>query len=104
MSAVKTLIVSLAVLAAGQLHAQNADRALATHVLNRLAFGPLPGDVDRVVAMGVDRWLEQQLRGEQIEDVSAAKALVGCAFWTDPIASVAQRLAGPIVSRSQRPS
>src|SRR5262249_22750235 len=104
MSAAKTLVVALgALVAAGQMSAQNAgDRMLASHVLNRLAFGPRPGDVDRVVAMGVDRWIEQQLRGEQIQDLSAAKALVGCAFWTDPIANVANHLSGPIMSQMQR--
>ena len=43
-------------------------REQATHVLNRLAFGPRPGDVDRVVAMGVDRWIEAQLRPERVTD------------------------------------
>jgi uncharacterized protein (DUF1800 family) len=105
MFAAKALALSLAVVAAAHpLPAQNAgDRALATHVLSRLAFGPRPGDVDRVAAMGVDRWIEQQLRGEQIQDVSAAKALVGCSFWTDPVARVAQDLAGAVIERSQRP-
>ena len=37
-----------------------ADSALseqkrAMQALNRLAFGPRPGDVDQVIAMGVDR-------------------------------------------------
>lgn len=45
-----------------------APREQATHVLNRLAFGPRPGDVDRVVTMGVDSWIEQQLRPERISD------------------------------------
>jgi uncharacterized protein (DUF1800 family) len=84
--------------------AVDETRALALHVLNRLAFGPRPGDVDRVVQMGVDRWIEEQLRGEHINDASAAKALVGCAFWTDPVANVVQQLAGPVISRSERPS
>jgi len=43
-------------------------REQATHVLNRLAFGPRPGDVDRVVAMGVDRWIDEQLRPERVPD------------------------------------
>src|SRR5581483_11350728 len=38
------------------------------HALNRLTFGPRPGDVDRVVSMGVDKWIEQQLHPEKIED------------------------------------
>jgi uncharacterized protein (DUF1800 family) len=43
-------------------------REQATHVLNRLAFGARPGDVDRVAAMGVDRWIEQQLRPDRVVD------------------------------------
>jgi uncharacterized protein (DUF1800 family) len=31
------------------------------HVLNRLAFGPRPGDIARVQAVGVTAWIEQQL-------------------------------------------
>jgi uncharacterized protein (DUF1800 family) len=44
------------------------DRQRALHVLNRLAFGPRPGDVDRVLKDGVDSWIEQQLHPEAIPD------------------------------------
>jgi uncharacterized protein (DUF1800 family) len=40
----------------------------ATHALNRLTFGPRPGDVARVQAMGVDKWIESQLHPEKIDD------------------------------------
>src|SRR5437868_10197638 len=40
----------------------------AVHVLNRLAFGPRPGDVEKVTAMGVDKWIDQQLRPDKIDD------------------------------------
>jgi uncharacterized protein (DUF1800 family) len=33
----------------------------AVHVLNRVAFGPAPGDIERVTQMGVQRYLESQL-------------------------------------------
>ncbi|MBW8863119.1 MAG: DUF1800 domain-containing protein, partial [Acidobacteria bacterium] len=32
------------------------DAAIA-HLLNRIAFGPRPGDVERVRAMGIDRYV-----------------------------------------------
>ena len=32
------------------------------HVLNRLAFGPRPGDVYRVRRLGVEKWIRQQLQ------------------------------------------
>ncbi len=38
------------------------------HVLNRLSFGARPGDVDAVRAIGVDRWMAQQLDPERISD------------------------------------
>ncbi|HXZ40787.1 MAG TPA: DUF1800 family protein, partial [Terriglobales bacterium] len=47
---------------------QMNEQKRAVHALNRLAFGPRPGDVERVVAMGVDRWIDQQLRPEKIDD------------------------------------
>src|SRR5438270_8951165 len=40
----------------------------ALHVLNRFTFGPRPGQVQAVEAQGVDRWFEQQLHPEKIDD------------------------------------
>ena len=45
-----------------------AAREEALHVLNRLGFGPRPGDVERVAAMGISRYVEQQLHPERIAD------------------------------------
>jgi uncharacterized protein (DUF1800 family) len=53
---------------AGHQAADTSARARALHVLNRLTYGPRPGDVDRVVAMGVDRFIDQQLHPETIPD------------------------------------
>ena len=38
------------------------------HVLNRLTFGPRPGDVDRVRSMGVEKWIRQQLQPQGIAE------------------------------------
>ena len=43
-------------------------REQALHVLNRLSFGPRPGDVDRVVRSGVSSYIEEQLHPERIPD------------------------------------
>ena len=40
----------------------------ALHALNRLTFGPRPGDVAAVEAMGIDQWINQQLHPETIDD------------------------------------
>ena len=48
---------SLATLATREL---TADQAIL-HALNRLGFGPRPGDLERVRQMGLDPYIEQQL-------------------------------------------
>src|SRR5882757_5819040 len=53
-----------AVSSAGQI--QGEERVL--HALNRLTFGPRPGDIAAVQAIGLKRWFEQQLQPESIDD------------------------------------
>jgi uncharacterized protein (DUF1800 family) len=48
--------------------AKLTERQRALHALNRLAFGARPGDVDRVMQIGVDKWIDQQLHPESIPD------------------------------------
>src|SRR6266511_1473062 len=38
------------------------------HVLNRLGFGARPGDIERVKAMGLENYINQQLNPEKITD------------------------------------
>jgi len=45
----------------------SADEAIQ-HALNRLAYGPRPGDVERVKQMGLAKWIEQQLNPNSIDD------------------------------------
>jgi uncharacterized protein (DUF1800 family) len=51
-----------------------ADRSPLTqdqrvlHALNRLTFGPRPGDLQAVEAMGLDKWIDQQLDPAHIDD------------------------------------
>jgi len=45
----------------------SADEAIL-HALNRLAYGPRPGDVERVRHMGLAKWIEQQLNPNAIDD------------------------------------
>jgi uncharacterized protein (DUF1800 family) len=48
--------------------AQAASNDQIVHVLNRLSFGPRPGDIERVQAMGVWRYIDEQLNPAQIAD------------------------------------
>jgi uncharacterized protein (DUF1800 family) len=43
------------------------------HLLNRIGFGPRPGDVERVKQIGLDKFIEQQLHPERLDD-SATEA------------------------------
>jgi uncharacterized protein (DUF1800 family) len=44
------------------------DDKTIIHVLNRLGYGPRPGDLERVRAIGVMTYIEQQLHPERIDD------------------------------------
>jgi uncharacterized protein (DUF1800 family) len=70
------LTVSLAAKKQKQTHAPD-DPKRALHALDRLTFGPRPGDVQAVAAMGVDKWIELQLHPEQINDTAMQSRLAG---------------------------
>ncbi|MDP7034521.1 MAG: DUF1800 domain-containing protein [Planctomycetota bacterium] len=45
-----------------------SQREVTFHVLNRLAFGPQPGQVDEVLRKGWQLWIMEQLEPDQIDD------------------------------------
>ena len=53
------------------------EQKRAIHALNRLTFGLRPGEVERVAAMGVHKWIEQQLHPEKIDDHALEARLAG---------------------------
>src|SRR5260370_4083996 len=52
---------------------QMDDDKRIVHALNRFTFGVRPGEVERVRAVGLDKWLDQQLHPDRIDD-SATEA------------------------------
>jgi uncharacterized protein (DUF1800 family) len=48
--------------------AQMDDDKRIVHALNRFTFGLRPGDVERVRAMGLDKWFDLQLHPDRIDD------------------------------------
>ncbi|HZE26468.1 MAG TPA: DUF1800 domain-containing protein [Terriglobales bacterium] len=44
------------------------ERKRASHALERLTFGPRSGDLDRVLALGVDKWIDLELDPDKIDD------------------------------------
>jgi uncharacterized protein (DUF1800 family) len=56
-------------------HVPLTEREKALQLLNRFTFGPRPGDVDRVLAMTPEKWFEQQLDPQAINDDTLEKRL-----------------------------
>jgi uncharacterized protein (DUF1800 family) len=52
----------------------STDEAIL-HALNRLGYGPRPGDVERVRQMGLAKWIDQQLNPNSIDDKTLAARL-----------------------------
>jgi uncharacterized protein (DUF1800 family) len=50
------------------------DQAIL-HALNRLAYGPRPGDIERIRQMGLEKWIDQQLHPESIDDSALEQRL-----------------------------
>jgi uncharacterized protein (DUF1800 family) len=68
MTSILPLLLVLPIATASSTPRSLSEQEKATHVLNRLAFGPRPEDVKRVQAMGIRQYIEQQLRPELIDD------------------------------------
>ncbi len=54
-------------LARGQLQQLQDDQRIL-HALNRLTFGPRPGDIEAVRTLGLDRWLDEQLHPATLDE------------------------------------
>src|SRR5215510_7136523 len=70
------LILTLIITAGAQTRSAPLNESQRiTHLLNRIGFGPRPGDVERVRQMGVDKYIDQQLHPERIDDNSVQARL-----------------------------
>lgn len=67
-----------------------------THALNRLGYGPRPGDVERVRQMGLARWIERQLEPGRIADDRVEAALQAFPTLTMPVPELVARIPSPI--------
>jgi uncharacterized protein (DUF1800 family) len=66
-----------------------ADTATVAHVLNRLGYGPRPGDIARVQQMTLAKYIDEQLHPERIQDAALEAKLAAyptIALSTDEIA------------------
>lgn len=58
-----------------QVEALKPDELLATQVLNRLAYGPTPDELERVKTIGADAYIREQLAPETIQENLVIDAL-----------------------------
>ena len=70
------------------------------HVLNRLAFGPRPGDEAAVRAIGVERWIAGQLEPDSIADGDVDTVLAHFPTTSLALADAAQLYARPAALRA----
>jgi uncharacterized protein (DUF1800 family) len=73
-AAALTLVASSAPVVQGTVRVP-ADPRAVTHALNRLAFGPQPGDIERLTETGLAAWIEGQLQPARIDDRALATRL-----------------------------
>jgi uncharacterized protein (DUF1800 family) len=62
------LLTGLTTTAAGRFDQKLSIDKQIVHVLNRLTFGPRPGDAAEVRRIGVDKWIDLQLHPERITE------------------------------------
>jgi len=79
-----------------------SDEAI-THALNRLTFGPRPGDVARVRAMGLQNWIDLQLTPSRIDDAALTGRLARLQTLTLDSQTIQREYSGPaMIERRER--
>jgi uncharacterized protein (DUF1800 family) len=83
--------------------ASASDEAAILHVLNRLTYGPRPGDGERVKAMGIQKWIETQLTPSRIDNRALDARLARLDTLNLDAETIQRDYAGPaMVERKQR--
>ena len=80
--------------------ASASDRAIV-HVLNRIGYGPRPGDIERVRALGLQRYVDEQLHPERISDNGMAARLAPLSTVAMSSREIAERFELPTIERRQ---
>jgi uncharacterized protein (DUF1800 family) len=70
-----SVVVGSAVPAPSSSTAATTAEATIVHVLNRIGFGPRPGDIERVREMGIEKYIDQQLHPERLRDSGLTRRL-----------------------------
>src|SRR4051812_39547293 len=76
-AAVLVAVATLSAAGPGSAVPPKPDDKTILHVLNRVGFGPRPGDVERVRAIGLSKYIDEQLTPERIPDSAMTARLAG---------------------------
>ncbi len=74
MKAFLPLVVAVVAVSTSAATVTKDDPAIV-HVLSRTGFGPRPGDVEQLRTLGIQRYIDQQLRPERIPDTAMTARL-----------------------------
>ncbi|HSL54080.1 MAG TPA: DUF1800 domain-containing protein [Pyrinomonadaceae bacterium] len=78
-----------------QKHRSLTEEQRIIHTLNRLGFGARPGDIERVKAMGLENYINQQLNPEKISDTVADIKVRDLSTLTMPTAELYEKYPQP---------
>jgi len=68
LAALLVTLPTFLITAAGRFDQKLSPERQAIHVLNRLTFGPRPGDVEQVRKLTVEKWIDLQLHPDRISE------------------------------------
>lgn len=77
------------------------DRTIA-HVLNRIGYGPAPGQVQELREMGLEAYIEQQLHPERMPDVGLRDRLASLSTLEMSSGAIAQQFYQPLLDMRQQ--
>jgi uncharacterized protein (DUF1800 family) len=72
------------------------------HVLNRLGYGPRPGDIERVRQMGVAEYIARQLDPDRIPDDTAGRAVAAYPVLAKPATQLVREYPQPTKQARER--
>jgi uncharacterized protein (DUF1800 family) len=71
------------------------EKEATLHALNRLAFGPQPGEVAEIEQMGLAKWIDRQLDPESIDDSALQERLADLTTLNMPASELLARFQFP---------
>ncbi len=94
LTAIVTPILAVPARAATERKALSANQK-ALHVLNRLGYGARPGDIEKVNAIGLQKYIDQQLNPAAIDDKAAEQKVANLEVFNMSTADVFAKYPNP---------